>query len=349
MKLSDFDFDLPESAIAQQPAVRRDSARLMVPASTAGPAAHLLFSDLPGLLAAGDLLVLNDTRVRKARLYGVRPTGGRLELLLLESEGAGSSDWWCMMKVRRPPRPGERLELDGGIMAEVIRRRQDLWLLRLNHPFPDLAAALEAAGRMPLPPYIRRETEDGDFAAMDQERYQTVFARVEGAVAAPTAGLHFTPELLQAIRDRGVNVASLTLHVGVGTFLPVRVEELERHVMHAEAYTLPEETAEAIRRTRDAGGRVIAVGTTVVRTLEGAAGPNGVLVPGSGRCNLFIRPGYRFRNVDAMITNFHLPRSTLLMLVSAFAGRERILAAYAEAIRAGYRFYSYGDAMFLTP
>ncbi len=348
MKLSDFDFDLPESAIAQQPAGRRDRSRLMVPGCAGEGSLHLRFDQLPGLLAAGDLLVLNDTRVLKARLNGSRPSGGRLELLLLE-QGVRSRDWWCLMKVRRAPHPGERLMLDGGLWAEVLERRDDRWLLRLEHPSGELSSALETAGRMPLPPYIRRDPEDAEAAGLDQERYQTVFARHEGAVAAPTAGLHFTPELLNAIRDRGANVAFLTLHVGIGTFLPVRATDPENHVMHSESYTLPRKTVEAARVARESGARVIAVGTTVVRTLEGCAGPDGTLVPGSGRCNLFIRPGHQFRHVDAMVTNFHLPRSTLLMLVSAFAGRDRVLAAYDEAIREGYRFYSYGDAMFLTP
>jgi len=349
VKLSDFDFDLPDSAIAQHPPARRDQARLMVPAADGRPVRHMHFAQLPELLVAGDLLVLNDTRVLKARLFGARETGGRLELLLLTEEGQGSGEWWAMMKVRRSPHPGEKLVLAGGIEAEVLRRRDDHWLLRLTHPSGDLPAALDAAGHVPLPPYIQREHDDVDTAQEDQERYQTVFAEHEGAVAAPTAGLHFTPELLDRIRAGGVQVAFLTLHVGIGTFLPVRTDDLANHVMHAESFTLPRATAEAASAARRGGGRVIAVGTTAVRTLEGCTGPDGALVPGSGRCNLFIRPGHRFRNVDAMITNFHLPRSTLLMLVSAFAGRGRILTAYEEAVRAGYRFYSYGDAMFLTP
>ncbi len=349
MRLSDFDFDLPDSAIAQRPCTRRDRSRLMVPGQAGKPSLHLEFSDLPGLLAAGDLLVLNDTRVLPARLYGARGSGGRLELLLLEKNTEDAEDWWCMMKIRRAPAHGEELALSGGLRAEVLEHRDHRWLLRLSHPAGDVALALKEAGRMPLPPYIRRNPDDDDASVMDRERYQTVFARQDGAVAAPTAGLHFTPALLDAIRDRGVNVAFLTLHVGIGTFLPVRTENLDDHVMHAESFILARETVAAIRATRDAGGRVIAVGTTVVRTLEGCAESDGSLAPGAGRCSLFIRPGHRFRIVDAMITNFHLPRSTLLVLVSAFAGRSRILAAYSEAIREGYRFFSYGDAMFLTP
>ncbi len=349
MKLSDFDFDLPDSIIAQQPCSRRDRSRLMVPGRDGRPSLHLQFADLPGLLAAGDLLVLNDTRVLPARLYGARASGGSLELLLLEKNVDGPQDWWCMLKVGRAPAPGEELALSGGLRAEVLERRDDRWLLRLDHPAGDVDLALQEAGHMPLPPYIRRDPDDDDAAGMDRERYQTVFARQDGAVAAPTAGLHFTSALLDTIRERGVNVAFLTLHVGIGTFLPVRTENLDDHVMHAESFTLLRETVEAVRAARDVGGRVIAVGTTVVRTLEGCAGADGSLVPAVGRCDLFIRPGHRFRIVDAMITNFHLPRSTLLVLVSAFVGRDRILAAYGEAIREGYRFFSDGDAMFLTP
>jgi S-adenosylmethionine:tRNA ribosyltransferase-isomerase len=347
VKLSDFDFDLPESAIAQQPSLRRDRSRLMVPGNSGRPAVHLRFDQLPDLLAPGDLLVLNDTRVLKARLFGTRSTGGRVELLLLEEDEPGSGEWWCMMKVRRSPRPGEKLRLDGEIDAELLRRQGDRWLLRLEHLSGNLIQAIDAAGHMPLPPYIRREPGDPETSGLDHERYQTVFARCNGAVAAPTAGLHFTPELLGSLHGRGVGVAFLTLHVGAGTFLPVRVDDLEDHVMHTETYTLPRETVEAISAARKAGGRIVAVGTTVVRTLEGCTGPEGDLVPGSGRCNLFIRPGYRFRNVDAMITNFHLPCSTLLMLVSAFAGREVMLRTYAEAVRECYRFFSYGDAMLI--
>ena len=253
MKLSDFDFDLPESAIAQQPSVRRDRSRLMVPAKPDQPTGHLRFDQLPGLLNSGDLLVLNDTRVLNARLYGARATGGRLELLLLTEDPAGSGKWWCMMKARRGPKPGEILRLDGGIDAEVQRRRDDHWLLQLAHPSGDLPAVLAAAGHMPLPPYIRREPDDTETAGMDRERYQTVFARQEGAVAAPTAGLHFTPELLDSLGHRGVEIAFLTLHVGIGTFLPVRADDLENHVMHTESFTLPEKTAEAVRNARNGG------------------------------------------------------------------------------------------------
>jgi S-adenosylmethionine:tRNA ribosyltransferase-isomerase len=321
----------------------------MVPGPAGAPSRHLLFNDLPELLEPGDLLVLNDTRVLPARLLGSRASGGRLELLLLERDRECRHHWWSMMKFGRPPSPGERLTFAGGLRAEVVKRRDELWLLRLELPSEDPDEALKKAGRMPLPPYIRRDPQDGEAAGLDRERYQTVFARRDGAVAAPTAGLHFTRELLDAIQGRGVEIRFLTLHVGIGTFLPVRTENLEQHVMHAESFRLPPETVEAVGAARRNGKRVIAVGTTVVRTLEGCAGSDGGLVPGTGRCSLFIRPGHRFRIVDAMITNFHLPRSTLLVLVSAFAGRERILAAYQEAIREGYRFFSYGDAMFLMP
>jgi S-adenosylmethionine:tRNA ribosyltransferase-isomerase len=271
-----------------------------------------------------------------------------VEVLLVEAVGGtpASPLWRCLLSASKKPRPGVRLALVGDLEAEVVAREAETWIVRLAHPSGDPLAAVVASGAMPLPPYIRRPGDDPR-SAQDRERYQTVYARELGAVAAPTAGLHFTPELLAALDARGVETARVTLHVGLGTFLPVRVERVEDHRMHEEAYAVSGETAEAVARARARGGRVVAVGTTVVRTLETAAAADGVVREGHGRSALFITPGFRFRAVDAMVTNFHLPRSTLLMLVCAFAGRDRVLEAYATAVREGYRFYSYGDAMFV--
>ncbi len=348
MKLSDFDYDLPDRLIAQEPAARRDASRLMTVDRRNGAIAHGAFADLPSLLGAGDLLVLNDTRVVPARLRGVKPTGGRVEVLLLERAGGTGREpvHRCLLDASKPARPGTRIAFGEGLSARVLGRSGEGYEIALESESGDPLEAFYRQGSVPLPPYISR-LEDDPRAGMDRERYQTVFADRPGAVAAPTAGLHFTPALLDRISAVGARIARLTLHVGPGTFLPVRVENVEEHAMHAEAYELPPSTADAIRETRRAGGRVVAVGTTVVRTLEAAAGADGTVRPGSGLCDLFIRPGHEFEVVDAMLTNFHLPRSTLLMLVSAFAGRERILAAYAEAVREEYRFYSYGDAMFI--
>ena len=351
MRLSEFDFHLPDSRIAQKPAARREDSRLMVPGKGGAASRHLVFRDLHELLRPQDLLVLNDTRVIPARLYGRRPSGGKVELLLLERVSAEHQGecWECMLKAGRKPPVGERLTMDGGIDAVVVERGARIWKVRLSCQERPLGIALAAAGHMPLPPYIRRTPADRSCRLDDLDRYQTVFGRSEGAVAAPTAGLHFSEELFEKIRAAGVHIATLTLHVGIGTFLPVEEDDLDLHVMHEERFILPTDTVEAVQATRRAGGRVIAVGTTVVRTLEGCVRPDGSLEAGQGRCNLFIQPGFGFKMVDAMITNFHLPQSTLLMLVSAFAGKDRIFKAYGEAIELGYRFYSYGDAMFLTP
>jgi S-adenosylmethionine:tRNA ribosyltransferase-isomerase len=348
VNLADFDFELPPDRIAQEPATPRDASRLLVLDRDDGSLVHRGFRDLPEELRADDLLVLNDTRVLPARLVGTKGSGGRVEMLLVE-EVSGPPDsprWRCLLGASKKPGMGGVIHFPGGLAAEVVEREGETWIVRLSHPSGDPLAAVVATGSMPLPPYIRREPADAR-AADDRERYQTVFARRLGAVAAPTAGLHFTPELLARIRERGVAVAWVTLHVGLGTFLPVRVERIEDHRMHEEAYDVPEASAQAIAAARARGGRIVAVGTTVLRTLETAAAADGVVRAGRGRSALFITPGFRFRAVDAMVTNFHLPRSTLLMLVAAFAGRERVLSAYAEAVRAGYRFYSYGDAMFV--
>lgn len=347
MKVSDFDYDLPPDRIAQEPPARREGSRLLVLDRTTGAVEHRRFPDLVEALGAGDLLVLNDTRVLPARLVGRKPTGGRVEILLVAPAGSASSGdpvWSALIAGSRSIRPGAPLSFPSGLTVTPIARTGPTWEVALHHDGGRPLAVVDAIGAMPLPPYIRREPDDR-FGPLDRERYQTVYARVPGAVAAPTAGLHFTHEILDALRRRGVAVAFLTLHVGPGTFLPVRVDEVERHVMHDEAFTIPPETAEAVAAARAAGGRVIAVGTTVARTLETSALRHGRVVAGAGRSDLFIYPGFRFRVVDALVTNFHLPRSTLLMLVCALARTEPTLAAYRAAVEAGYRFYSYGDAM----
>jgi S-adenosylmethionine:tRNA ribosyltransferase-isomerase len=328
MLTRDFDYDLPEESIAQEPAPRGESRLLVLDAE--GPDRHRQIRDLPSLLRAGDLLVLNDTRVIPARLFGQREGGGgRMEVLLVEK--AGEREWDALVRPGRRARPGTVLRFEE-LTAEVTGKREDRYRLRFSEP---VESHLDRLGHVPLPPYIRRPDREAD-----RERYQTVYARNPGAVAAPTAGLHFTEAILEEVAAAGIGVARVTLHVGIGTFKPVSAERVEDHRMDRERYEVGEETAEAIRRTRESGGRVVAVGTTVVRTLESAA-----LAGNSGSTELFITPGFGFQVVDVLLTNFHLPRSTLLMLVSAFAGRERVLAAYEEAVRAGYRFYSYGDAM----
>jgi S-adenosylmethionine:tRNA ribosyltransferase-isomerase len=332
----DFDYDLPEESIAQEPAARGESRLLVLDAE--GRDRHRKVCDLPRLLRAGDLLVLNDTRVIPARLFGLREGGGggRMEILLIEK--TGEREWDALVRPGRRARLGTVLRFGDELTAEVIDKRDDRYRLRFQEP---VEPHLDRLGHVPLPPYIRRPDREAD-----RERYQTVYARSPGAVAAPTAGLHFTEAMLEETAAAGVSIARVTLHVGIGTFRPVSVDRVEDHRMDRERYEVGEETAEAIRRTRESGGRIVAVGTTVVRTLESAAlTGDGEVRPGGGSTELFITPGFRFRAVDVLLTNFHLPRSTLLMLVSAFAGRERVLAAYEEAVRAGYRFYSYGDAM----
>jgi S-adenosylmethionine:tRNA ribosyltransferase-isomerase len=327
---SDFDYDLPAGSIAQEAAPRGES-RLLVLDRT-GPDRHAQVRDLPRLLRPGDLLVLNDTRVIPARLYGRSAGGGRMEILLVER--SGEREWEALVKPGKRARPGARIDFEEGLFAEVAGKSEDRYRLRFSEP---AEPHLERLGHIPLPPYIRRPD-----TSEDRERYQTVYAKTPGAIAAPTAGLHFTEDLLREIEGAGVGIARVTLHVGIGTFKPVSVERVEEHRMDRERYEISEEAAEAIRRA----DRIVAVGTTVVRTLESAAIGKGEVRAGSGSTELFITPGFRFQVVNALLTNFHLPRSTLLMLVSAFAGRERVLAAYEEAVREGYRFYSYGDAMF---
>jgi S-adenosylmethionine:tRNA ribosyltransferase-isomerase len=341
VKVSDFDYDLPRERIAQRPASRRDGSRLLVLDRSSGHVEHRRFTDLPGLLDPDDLVVLNDTRVLPARLEGRKPTGGRVEILLLDR--IDPSGWWCWLRASKRPAPGSAVDLGHGLTARLEERLGDRWRVTLDDADGDPDAKIERLGRPPLPPYIRRAPGDPRDPE-DRRRYQTVYARRPGAVAAPTAGLHFSNDTLGHLERRGVRLAYVTLHVGLGTFQPVRVADVEDHPIHDEAYEITEAAAAAISETRSRGGRIVAVGTTVTRVLEHRA-TAGEVIPGSGRCDLFIFPGFEFRMIDVLLTNFHLPRSTLLMLVSAFAGRERTLAAYREAIERDYRFYSYGDAM----
>ena len=354
MKLSDFDYELPPEAIAQQPAAVRDQARLLVHERERDRTHHSRVCALGEFLRPHDLLVVNDTRVLRARLFARRASGGRIELLLVQPDPGDPGTWTALIHPARRLAEGERLTLDGahGIARLVTRRRKPdgsaamEWSVRFedSRGAPvDPVHMMERAGHVPLPPYVRRADDERDAA-----RYQTVYAEAPGAVAAPTAGLHFTPELLARLAQLGVARATLTLHVGPGTFQPVKAERIDEHRIEAELFTVPREAAEAVRRTRARGRRVIAVGTTSVRTLESATGADGAIEAGQGQTELVVLPGFRFRATDALVTNFHLPRSSLLMLVSAFAGRERVLAAYAEALQTGYRFYSYGDAMLIV-
>ena len=335
MRISDFDYELPDELIARYPARDRRDSRLL---AVADGLADLGFADLPSLLRAGDLLVFNDTRVIKARLTARKETGGKAEILIerVESERVALA----MIRASKSPKPGGRLLLDGGVEAVVAGRHDDLFVLEFS---TEVLPHLERHGEVPLPPYLERDATEDDI-----ERYQTVYAKDPGAVAAPTAGLHFDDAMLEETLAMGVRHAHVTLHVGAGTFQNLREEHIEANRLHSERVIVSTECVEAIRETRAAGGRVIAVGTTSVRSLE-CASTSGEPQPFNGETDLFILPGYRFRSVDAMITNFHLPQSSLLMLVSAFSGRERMLDAYAHAVREKYRFFSYGDAMFLTP
>ena len=342
LRASDFDFELPPSLIAQAPSARRDESRLMVVHRDTGRIEHRRFRDLDEMIPSGDALVLNTTRVLRARLLGTRDSSGApAEVFLLRAlpeRGAGVYE--AMVRPGGKVRPGRIVhvgaELDVEVLEATERRTR---VVRLHSPL-DVAEAIERFGHVPLPPYIARGDEGADV-----ERYQTVYAREAGSVAAPTAGLHFTPELLERLALRGVRRVDVLLHVGAGTFKPVEVEELAEHVMHEESYRLTRQAADSLNATRDAGGAVWAVGTTSCRTLESAVGEDGRFGERSGETRIFIRPPYRFRAVDKLITNFHLPRSTLIMLVSAFAGHELTMRAYREAIDAEYRFYSYGDAM----
>ncbi|HUU01650.1 MAG TPA: tRNA preQ1(34) S-adenosylmethionine ribosyltransferase-isomerase QueA [Myxococcota bacterium] len=353
MRLSEFDYDLPPEQIAQLPAESRDGSRLMLISPGKESPEHRRFPDIAKMLKPRDLLVLNDTRVIPARLHGLKETGGAVELLLdrpLDCGHLEAGSWVqrfsCLVRASRPLRCGISVSLPGGGQATGEGQAEGGQAsVRLVLPQP-ANEYLDRYGEVPLPAYIKRTGWDDPRRPLDMTRYQTIYARQPGAIAAPTAGLHFSRELLDRIRESGVEIAFLTLHVGPGTFLPVRVEEIERHKMHPERFRIDTQTAQAIARARDRKSRVVAVGTTVVRALEAAFDGRNV-VAGEGETELFIRPGFEFGVVDALLTNFHLPRSTLLMLVCAFAGREKILAAYGEALRQGYRFYSYGDAMFI--
>ena len=338
LRRSDFGFELPEDLIAQSPPAVRGGSRLLALDGADGRLSDHQFEELPSFLRPGDLLVRNDTRVLPARLHGHKQTGGAVEVLVerLVSPTRISAH----VRASKGARAGHLLNLPGGVTAQVVGREDDLALIEFDRPVADY---LDQYGQMPLPPYIARAA-----APDDRERYQTVYAREAGAVAAPTAGLHFDDGMFARCAALGVGVANVTLHVGAGTFQPVRTDELSNHRMHAEWVRVPAETVDAIQETRRRGGRVVAVGTTVVRSLETAA-LSGELCAYEGETRIFITPGFGFRVVDALVTNFHLPESTLIMLVSAFAGREAVLSAYRHAVEARYRFYSYGDAMFITP
>jgi S-adenosylmethionine:tRNA ribosyltransferase-isomerase len=338
MRLSDFDYELPEALIAQHPLAERGASRLLHLDGGSGTVADRAFRDLEPLIGPHDVLVFNDTRVIKARLLGHKESGGRLEVLVERVLGGGRV--LAQVRASKSPREGHRLFLAEGVVAQVEGREGPFYRLKFEF-CDDVFALLDAHGAIPLPPYIGHTPD-----AEDSRRYQTVYAREPGAVAAPTAGLHFDELLLERLSARGVTLAWLTLHVGAGTFQPVREDEVARHVMHSEWYRVPEETVAAIRAARERGGRVIAVGTTSLRALEAAAA-GGELTAGYGDTNLFIVPGYRFRVVDRLVTNFHLPRSTLLMLVAAFGGADNVRRAYRHAVAQAYRFFSYGDAMLI--
>ena len=342
MHLNDFDFELPPEQIAQVPAINRESSRLMVLDRSSSIATTDSFPGIIEYFRPGDVLVLNDTRVIPARLLGVKDSGGKIEVFLVRRLLGEEEQWACLTKSSKPPRIGSRLLLGGEIEGTVLEGGE----VPYRHIRFDVAGnfleTIERVGHIPLPPYIRRSDD-----AIDRERYQTVYAKAAGAVAAPTAGLHVTESLLEALRQKGVTICPITLHVGLGTFLPVRSEDIGSHRMHQENFIVPEKTAEVVNQARASGGRIFALGTTSARTLEYAVDENGWLRAGEGVCDLFITPGHRFGIVDALITNFHLPRSTLLMLVSAFAGRDFILAAYRQAVAEDFRFFSYGDCMLI--
>lgn len=342
MLVKDFAYFLPPDLIARHPTRERDGSRLMLLDRQSETIAEDSFKNLAGYLRCGDLLVMNDTKVIPARLFGAKPSGGKVEIFLLRRIPGAVEKWECLLKASKKFKAGQEILLKSGMTAIVLSHSgEENWLVGFSgHEL--FEAWLDREGHIPLPPYLQR-----DDCVEDRERYQTVVARSPGAVAAPTAGLHFTPELLDSLASKGIKTAFLTLHTGLGTFRPVRAERVEEHQIHSERYTISNETADVINRTKASGGRVIAVGTTSVRTIEYSAGITGDVVSGYGDVDIFIYPGYSFKVVDAMITNFHLPESTLLMLVSAFAGREFVLDAYKEAISRGFRFYSYGDAMFI--
>lgn len=340
MKTSDFNYELPQELIAQTPLERRDASRLMTLDRKTGEVGHLHFYDLPTLLRPGDCLVLNNSRVIPARLIGRRETGGVTEVLLLIDRG--DKTWECLVRPGKKCRPGTKINFGEGKLTAIVEKVLDGGnrLIRFDYDgiFMEI---LEELGKTPLPPYIKEELQDS-------ERYQTVYSKVSGSAAAPTAGLHFTPELLDQIQNMGVGLAYVTLHVGLGTFRPVKEEDIEEHDMHSEYCMISQDTADLINNTRKSGGRVICVGTTSCRTIESWAAEDGTLKESAGWTDIFIYPGYKFKIMDGLITNFHLPESTLIMLVSAFAGRENVLNAYKIAVDNKYRFFSFGDAMFIA-
>ena len=342
MKTSDFYYDLPKELIAQDPLEDRSSSRLLHLSMKDGSIEHRHFTDILDYLKAGDCLVINDTRVIPARLYGHKEgTGALIEILLLKRKK--DDIWECLVKPGKKARPGAKITFGNGILTgeilDIVEEGNRLIQFHYEGVFEEI---LDQLGEMPLPPYITHKLQD-------KNRYQTVYAKHDGSAAAPTAGLHFTEELLKKVQEKGVNIAHVTLHVGLGTFRPVKVDDVEQHHMHSEFYIVEEDQAELINQTKKQGGRVIAVGTTSCRTLESAADENGVIQAGNGWTEIFIYPGYCFKMIDGLITNFHLPESTLMMLVSALAGKERIMAAYEEAVKERYRFFSFGDAMFIDP
>jgi len=348
--IKNYDYELPPELIAQVPADKRDGSRLLVLDRQKISMTDSHFFDLPGHLGAGDLLVVNNTRVVPARLFGRKESGGKVEILVLEhhgSNGDASAMRLCMLKSSKRPKKGTLLFFDAGISGQV-REILENGLVRIEFSGDGtIDTLLDEKGRMPLPPYIRRE-KDSNYSQLDRERYQTVFSSINGAVAAPTAGLHFTAKLIESLKQEGVLICPLTLHVGYGTFGPVRTRDIREHILGEETYSISQKTAEAIMRTKKNGGRVIAVGTTVVRALESAVSADGSIRQGDGKTNLLVTPGFAFKVIDALITNFHLPKSSLLFLVSAFAGPEFIKKAYCAAVNREYRFYSYGDAMLIV-
>ena len=341
MKIEAFDYTLPNFLIAQYPCPKRGESRLMILTRSSNGTEHGAFKDVVSHLRPGDLLVINNTRVLPARLIGKKGSGGKCELLLIPSWNGTKGDREVLIKGTGKLRPGTRIQFDSGLDGDLIEIQNGKGKIRFSAPL-EAGGLLQKIGHIPLPPYIKREDEP-----LDRDRYQTIFAERDGAIAAPTAGLHFTPSLVESIRNQGVGIASITLHTGIATFAPMKVEEVEDHTMGAEWVEIPPETSEAIEITKRRGGRVISVGTTTTRALESFSGPDGKVKCGKGFSSLFIYPPYRFRVIDGLITNFHLPRSTLIMLVSAFAGREFLMEAYREAVEKKYRFYSYGDAMLI--
>ena len=353
-QLSDYDYDLPAGLIAQHPVADRKGSRLLALDRRTGRVSHHRFTDIVDLLSPSDVLVVNDTRVIPGRLLGRKTTGGKAEVLLIDYAGGKGEkqgdrymfECQCLVKASKKPSIGTVIEFDAGLEARIAEHHgEGVHTVVFSGPEP-FEKTIEMQGRVPLPPYIDRADGNGN-AGEDKSAYQTVYAAKNGAVAAPTAGLHFSGDLLDALRQKGVEIQALTLHVSYGTFMPVREDDIRKHRIHTERYSVDKNTAERINAAKAKGRRIVAVGTTSVRTLEYLAGENGAIVAGSGSCDLFIYPGYRFKTVDKMITNFHLPKSTLLMLVSAFAGKEAILAAYRVAINEKYRFFSYGDAMLI--